>query len=178
MKKYQSETYGQFSSLEELDEAGYAYGEKDTVDYSRLLEVLKEKEISISDLSELTGISRQALHSIVKKKKQRIGIDIALKLSYVLGVRVEELFNVNSEVWYNLVADSQDMAIYLDHLTLCLVNNQTRKEIEEEVGSDIMVNVKTKETKSAKILSTVEKSSNDWHPRFERLLKKIKPIQL
>lgn len=178
MEKYQNETYGQFSSLDELSEAGYAFGEKDAVDYSRLIEVLKEKGISISDLSELTGISRQALHSIVKKKKQRIGIDIALKLSYVLGTRVEELFNVNQEVWYNLVADTQDMAIYLDHLTLCLVNNQTRKRIEDEVGNDTMVNIKTKETKSAKLMTTEEKTSDDWHPRFERLLKKIKPIQL
>lgn len=169
--------YKQLTSLDELEELGLSFGTGEITVSNHLEEAIKNKDISVGDLSELTGISRQTLHGIFTKNR-RVGIDVALKLSYVLDIPVNELFYLNQDTWYSLVTDSEDLAIYIDHLNLNLINNQGRKQIEAKSGKEQFVNINTKEMKEKSELSTEELKSSNWHPRFERVVKYIKPIKL
>lgn len=168
--------YKQLSSLQELEELGYSYEQPEVDVYSNLEKVLVEKGLDSKDLSELTGISRQTLHGILKKNR-RVGVDVALKLSYVLNVPISEIFSLPKSSWFTLVTDSEDLAIYIDHLKLQLINSKGKKEIESSEGADLYVNIETREVANLKSLSKEKLSSGKWRPRFERIIKYINPIQ-
>lgn len=168
--------YKQLNSLEELEELGYSYGQPEVEVYSRLKEVLEEKELDTSDLANITGISRQTFHGILRKNR-RISVDVALKLSYVLNVPVDELFYLSENCWFTLVCDSEDLSLYIDHLKLQLINGKGKKVIQAAEGDDTYVNIDTKEAAPVKKLSKEDLASEKWRPRFERIIKYIEPIQ-
>ena len=111
------------------------------------------------------------------KKNRRVGVDVALKLSYVLNVPISEIFSLPQSSWFTLVTDSEDLAIYIDHLNLQLINSKGKKEIESREAADLYVNIETREVANLKSLSKEKLSSGKWRPRFERIIKYINPIQ-
>lgn len=55
----------------------------------RVKEILKEKGISVSELADMLGVSRQALH---RQMQGRLLVGTAQKMADALGVELWELF--------------------------------------------------------------------------------------
>ena len=57
-----------------------------------LNEVLNEKGVTVSQLSELTGISNQTVYSIIKRNNMKVDLSALLKICTALGVSVEKFY--------------------------------------------------------------------------------------
>lgn len=55
---------------------------------------LQEKQITISELSNITGISVKAIKNIMENKLGNINIKDLLIIAYVLGVNLSEIFDI------------------------------------------------------------------------------------
>jgi DNA-binding Xre family transcriptional regulator len=53
---------------------------------------LKEKDITISELSEKTGISRNSLGLLINGKSRGIQFDTLEKIARIIDIRIEDLF--------------------------------------------------------------------------------------
>ena len=62
---------------------------------NRIKEILKEKDITVNQLSEMLGVSRQALSKQIQGKML---VETAEKISEALGVEMWELFASREEV--------------------------------------------------------------------------------
>ncbi len=58
--------------------------------YEKIVELLKEKGLSVSNLSRMTGIS-ESVFSNMKSRGGKLSLDNAAKVATALGVKVEEL---------------------------------------------------------------------------------------
>lgn len=66
----------------------------------RLNEILKEKKMTIGKLSELTGISRNAISLLIHGKSQGIKFNTLYKIAEQLNVPIGELFEENKSEIY------------------------------------------------------------------------------
>lgn len=57
-----------------------------------LKQVLEEKGVTVSQLSEHTGISNQTLYSIIKRNNMKVDLADLLKICHSLGVSVERFY--------------------------------------------------------------------------------------
>ncbi len=57
-----------------------------------LKQVLDEKNVTVSQLAELTGISNQTLYSIIKRNNMKIDLNDLLIICRSLGVSVERFY--------------------------------------------------------------------------------------
>lgn len=53
--------------------------------------LMKDKNLSIPDISRLTGLSDSTLRSIISRKTKNISLEVAFKISEGLNVTLEEL---------------------------------------------------------------------------------------
>lgn len=114
--------------LEELKLRGlYIIEEDELVVGNNIEKVCKEKNISISNLARITGLSRQNINAVTKNK-MKPGIDFALKCSYVLDVPVEELFVLTEMAWIKPYKKERDSSLYLDVVNLEIIDNAIKKE--------------------------------------------------
>jgi DNA-binding XRE family transcriptional regulator len=129
--------------LEELRERGLCIIDEDEITVeNRILKILKEKELLLSDLAKLTGIPRQNISAVVKKK-MKPGIDFALKVSYVLGIPVEEVFSLTEDAWVRPYKH-KDTTLYLDIVNMEIIDNVRKRELIKENGYEY-VNFETNE---------------------------------
>ena len=54
--------------------------------------ILKEKKITVGELSRRTGVSDQTLYSIIRRNNMKVGFDVLLKVCAALDVRVERFY--------------------------------------------------------------------------------------
>lgn len=121
-------------SLDELRERGLIIIDEDKKEIeNNILKILKQKQLTISDLSKLTGISRQNLNAIIKGKAIP-GVNIALKISYVLNAPIDKLFTLTEDAWVKPFSNKQDYNLYLDVVNLEIVDNSIRKEFIKRTG--------------------------------------------
>ncbi|MDT0701979.1 helix-turn-helix transcriptional regulator [Mammaliicoccus sciuri] len=66
----------------------------------RLKSVLKEKKMTIGQLSELTGISRNTISLLIHGKSQGIQFNTLYKIAEQLNVPIGELFEENKNEIY------------------------------------------------------------------------------
>ena len=123
----------QIKNLTELKDLGLYVIEDDveTVE-NRLEEILKERGLLISDLSKLTGISRQNINA-VNRNKMKPSIEFVLKVSYVLGLKnVDDIFSLSENAWVKPYRQERDATVYINMLDMTMVDTkQKRKEIKE-----------------------------------------------
>lgn len=62
---------------------------------NRIKEILKEKDITVNQLSEMLGVSRQALSKQIQGKML---VETAEKIAEALGVEMWELFASKSDI--------------------------------------------------------------------------------
>lgn len=63
-----------------------------------LNELLNDRNLCISQLAQLTGVSKQSLGDVFRGKTIP-AVDVAIKIAYVLGVAVEDIFKLSEEAW-------------------------------------------------------------------------------
>ena len=67
----------------------------------RLKELLKEKKITVKQLSSITGISENTLYAIIKRDNKRINDDIAAKIVSALNIEVLDLIDTDNKLKYS-----------------------------------------------------------------------------
>lgn len=109
----------QLKSIDELEKYGLVLVEGRGMGNS-VIENMKKKDMTLTDLSVLTGISKQLVHNIVNDKNVP-GVDIAIKISKVLDVPVDKLFYFRDNYWA-LPYKEQGKRVYLDKEKLEIVS--------------------------------------------------------
>lgn len=113
--------------LSELDKRGLCTIEdEENVVRTNLPQALKEKGLITSDLSRLTGISRQYINAVIRQNIKP-GIDFALKTSYVLGIPVEQLFTLTENAWIKPCKIGNDISVYVDVIHAIILDNRVLK---------------------------------------------------
>lgn len=149
------------NSLDDLKKEGLCLIEDDIVVVeNRISKVLEEKKLLVADLAKLTGISRQNINAVIHKR-MKPGIDFALKISYVLGVPVEELFSLTEDAWVIPYKYDRDTTLYLDIVNMEKVDAKEKRRAINETGYEY-VNVETgelitKEERDARLREYIEK---------------------
>lgn len=95
----------------------------------RLNEILKEKDMSISTLSQKTGISRPSLSSMSNNTSRSVNLDFLEKIMSVLDVELtdiiyEEINNIN--IFYKLIKEKFSYIFYI------LAETSNKKNIYED----------------------------------------------
>lgn len=115
-----------------LHEMGYDVESKQQPVIIKMEEAMRKKNITSMKLCKKTGISRQTMN-IVLNGKMKPGIDFALKVSKVLEVPVEELFELHDSAWETLVMENTQ-SMYWDLAKEVLIERKHIKVIEEREG--------------------------------------------
>ncbi|WCK57723.1 helix-turn-helix transcriptional regulator (plasmid) [Aneurinibacillus sp. Ricciae_BoGa-3] len=132
----ETHTKESINSLEELKQRGlYIIDEDEVTVENHIMEKLQEKGLLVSDLAKLTGLSRQNINAVVKNK-MKPGVDFALKVSYVLGLTVEELFTLTDNAWVKPYKQERDATLYLDTVNLEIIDNTVKKEAISKTGHE------------------------------------------
>lgn len=98
---------------------------------NKLYEILDNKKITVSDLSQLTGINKQSLINVAKGNVLP-NIAIAMKICYVLNLSIFEVFNFTDTAWIQPYTIS-NKKIYIDMINLELMEySLVRKIIKED----------------------------------------------
>lgn len=61
---------------------------------TKLKQLLKEKKMTVRELSKITGISENTLYAIIKRDNKTIHPNIAGKISDALGITINELMSI------------------------------------------------------------------------------------
>lgn len=133
------------NDLNELENLGVHLieDEQDTVGH-RLQDILTEKGLLISDLSKLTGISRQNINAVMRNK-MKPSIEFVLKVSYVLKLdKIDELFYLTENAWYKPYSVEGDSTTYLNAFTMTIVDTKEKK-LEKKFKDKEYFDVNTKE---------------------------------
>lgn len=115
------------NNINELKKYGYDIMDKENVLNNKIKEILELKGLNQSDLSKLTGISRQNISDIIQNKLKP-GVDFALKIALVLGVSVEEVFQLDESAWFKIAKLDDDTSIFIDVYELMIISNKERKK--------------------------------------------------
>ena len=175
------QSYGKISSLAELKRMGYLLkpNEINAIYTHRIKEYLDKHNLSVADLSKLTGISRQNLATFISYKSVP-NMVMAMKIAKVFGLSVEEMFILSDEAWYeNAKVDVKtNKTLYLDCLTFELVSSNQKNKLLKDDDVNLWVHLETKERRLYDELTSEELESQLWHPRFRCLVQRIDPIIL
>lgn len=119
------------NNIDELNKYGYDIMDKENVLNNKIKEILESKGLNQSDLSKLTGISRQNISDIIQNKLKP-GVDFALKIAKVLNVSVEEVFQLDESAWFKIAKLEDDTTIFVDVHDLMIISNKERKKQVKE----------------------------------------------
>ena len=176
-----NQSYGKISSLAELKKMGYMLkpNEINAIYTHRIKECLDKHNLSVADLSKLTGISRQNLATFISYKSVP-NLVMAIKIAKVFGLTVEEMFVLSDVAWYeNAKVDVKtNKTLYLDCLTFELITSNQKNKLLKNEEVDLWIQLETKERKYRHELTIEELESQLWHPRFQRLIQAIDPVIL
>lgn len=123
------------NDLSELEKEGIIIidDEDDTI-IINLEEILEEKGLLISDLSKLTGISRQSINAVIRKK-MKPSIEFVLKISYVLGIKeVDGIFQLSDKAWVMPYYHERDTTMYINLADMTIVDSRQKKKEIDETG--------------------------------------------
>lgn len=111
---------------------------------NRLLEILKEKGLIISDLSKLTGISRQNINAVIRNK-MKPSVEFVLKVSFVLGLdKVDDIFSLTEDAWVKPYRQERDATIYVNMIDMTMVDTK-QKRLEIKKSGHEYYHVETRE---------------------------------
>ncbi|MFJ8531233.1 helix-turn-helix transcriptional regulator [Bacillus sp. NPDC094106] len=164
--------------LNELNKMGYLVLDGEIAVINKVEEVLKERGLEQVDLAKMTGLSRQYINSVIKGNI-RPGVDSAIKISYVLDMAVEELFNLKESAWTSDIKDTGEETLFLDICEMEIIGkkvmeHQIKKESEELSSSSGYIYVDT-ETDKKLTKEVYESLLNDFIE--ERIHKEIEEVK-
>lgn len=67
-------------------------GIKDKLHSNRVMELLKEQEMTQQELADITGVGRTHITKIIQGKRRCISLPIAFKIARALNKPIEEVF--------------------------------------------------------------------------------------
>lgn len=152
---------------------------------NKLSSILTKKNILPIDIANLIGVSRQTINSILNSNTKP-NIEIALKISYVLNIPVEDIFVLNKKYWFNNdINKEKDTSYFLNIITGEIVNSSQKKKFikknKAEYYNIVEKKCLTKEQRDS-ILKEYIGSKEDFNQKyikiFIKLVKKFKPITI
>ena len=118
----------ELKSVSDLEKMGYVLMEDEEFPVTNnIMELLEERNMSATRLSEMIGITRQSVNAIIRGK-MKPGIDFGLKASQVLGVKVEDMFKLTSGAWVHQVSTFRESAVYLDMRNLEIIGRTEQRK--------------------------------------------------
>lgn len=123
---------------------------------NHIAELLKVRGYTFKTAADKIGMSRQALDSYVNGRLQPT-IEVALKLSKLLKVDVEEVFYLEEGAWYTTAKDENGHTIFHDGLTNYLLSGDPMKGTSKTKR----FNVRTGEVLTASEYKKIEKREED-----------------
>lgn len=159
-----------FESLDEFEKMGFIFLDNhvlnNTID-NMLQEILIAKRITISELSRMTGVSKQVISKSITNNS-KIGLDSAIKISYVLGTPIEEIFKLNQNAWVHVyIVEGQ--TVYLNMQTLKMITNYEKNEYINSTGIKYLNRI-TNELSNNKL-------NSDYIELFVQVGRRIKPLK-
>lgn len=159
-----------FESLDEFEKMGFIFLDNhvlnNTID-NMLQEILIAKRITISELSRMTGVSKQVISKSITNNS-KIGLDSAIKISYVLGTPIEEIFKLNQNAWVHVyIVEGQ--TVYLNMQTLKMITNHEKNEYINSTGIKYFNRI-TNELSNNKL-------NSDYIELFVQVGRRIKPLK-
>lgn len=175
------------SNIEELKQKGIILldNEKPLMN-NNLSKILLERNLLPIDIANLIGISRQAINSILNNNTKP-SIEIALKLSYVLNIPVNEIFDLNTDYWFNnIINDNEkDKTYFFNTVTKEIMDSSEKKKFIKENKGEYYNKVDKKYISKQqrdfllkKYIGDREDFDNKYTKVFIKLVKKFKPIVL
>lgn len=125
----------EFKTLDEFEKMGFVLLTSDIVNNTvnnLLHKFIIAKRITISELSRLTGVSKQVISSSITKNS-KIGLDSAIKISHVLETPIEEIFKLKENAWIDVYL-VEGKTVYLNMKTLKMVISTEKKEYIKKYG--------------------------------------------
>jgi len=100
---------------------------------TRLKEILKQKKMTVKQLSEISGVSENTLYGIIKRDNKTINPDIAGKIVDALGIGINHLLSLEEftdsiKIEFNDIENKKKLLSSYDTL-----NNTGRIEAEKRV---------------------------------------------
>lgn len=150
-------------SIQDLKKKGYQIEPNGILIQNHLKEILEQREITVIELAEKTGMSRQTLHNIINGTYSP-GVEMSLKIATVLRVPVEEIFQLKEEAWFSRVKKAGEKNLYVDVLNLVIMDKEA---MTEDVKNNGFLYYDT-----LKQTMITEEQLNEWKDReYELLLK-------
>lgn len=120
-----------------LIERGYIFidDEKQNMITNNIPELLEQAGIAETDLSALTGITRQNLNMIIQNRVKP-SVDLALKLSVIFNIPVEKIFKLNQNAWFDKISGFKDSGIYLQTNNNKVIGKAERDANIKETGAE------------------------------------------
>lgn len=113
--------------IEDLDKYNLVILNKEKLIKNNLKQILDEKGLNQSDLSELTGICRQNISEIVNDKMIP-GVILASQIAFVLNKKIEDIFELTDNAWVRIAKINKDTTMYIDLYNLEVISNTIRKK--------------------------------------------------
>lgn len=117
---------------------------------------IKDHGLTFKEASARIGVSRQALDLYIRGELQPT-IEVALKLSLLLDVPVDELFSLEDAAWMTTAKDKEGRTIYYDRLKEELLSGEAMKGKSKTVRYSIEMN----EDVSAKAFKKIVKEAEN-----------------
>lgn len=118
--------------LSTLINDGYDYERKGPKVINHIKEHLIIQKMSMSDLCQKTGISKQTMNLIVHDRINTV-YELAIKISIILKTDVQELFELLPSAWTELVKIN-GKALYFDIACEEYIQKDVMQKIEIELG--------------------------------------------
>lgn len=136
----------------------------------RLKEILKQKKMTVKQLSENSGVSENTLYGIIKRDNKTINPDIATKITTALEIKIADLMGISDYInsVENEIRQATNFYDYLASLGYIIL------EIEHEESSTIYLKTSDKDIElnldDIKLLKELEDSTGKDIKRTIELL--------
>lgn len=117
--------------FDELKRKGYVIVDGEITVTNKVEEVLKARGLEQVDLAKMTGLSKQYINYVIRRKICP-GVDSAIKIAYVLDMPVEEIFNIKENAWTSNNKEIGEETLFLDVHEMEIINNKEMEHRTEE----------------------------------------------
>lgn len=154
----------QLNSIDELyNKYNYLFMDEKRINTinSNLKYLIDKNNLTISKLAEAVGVSRQTLNLIANGQIQPC-VDLCLKLSLFLNVKVEDIFSLKENAWLKPVK-MNGLSTYFDMYSLKIIDSKEKKEIIEKDDCIYYDNINKLKYTKAEYDSFLKQYINDYY---------------
>lgn len=193
-------------SLQQLRAMGFQFEDNSPRVINHLDQLIRERELSIVEIANIVGVSRQTIDSFVSNRSSP-NLQLGLKIAHIFGMKVEDIFYLTDMAWVETAKDDEKRTMYFDRLTYRVLSGldmkdydkfehvhlatgetvplplfkEKQKATEEEAVTQHLERNPTK-NKRDELAKVKEEARKEWEAkcpaRFEVLYRRVEPVIL